>query len=349
MVDDLPDNFVQRPEAFNALIDQLLDAQREEPLAITTALRGAGGFGKTTLAMALCHDERIQDAYDDGILWVTLGEEPGDITEKIKNLIETLSGTRPGFTDKETAAAHLSELLADRDILIVIDDAWNKSHIQPFLRGGPHCSRLITTRNSDTLPTGSRQNTLDAMQIDEAQGLLTFGLTVMQNIELQNLSKQLGHWPLVLNLANAFLLERVVNSGQPLSDAITYILKRLDKYGITALDARDTQERNQAVEATLSVSLEILNEDEKHRLDELAVFPEDVYIPLETVEKLWSHAGFDDLDTEDLCERLFLLSLLQRFDPKARKIRLHDVIRGNLRAKNKNQLDQMQAITCKQE
>lgn len=343
MAEDLPDNFVQRSEAFNALMDQLLNVEREEPIAITTALRGAGGYGKTTLAMAICHDERIQEVYDDGILWVTLGEAPGDITEKIKNLIETLSGKRPGFTDKETAAAHLSELLADRDILIVIDDAWNRSHLQPFLRGGPRCSRLITTRNSDTLPTGSRQNILDAMQIDEAQNLLAFGLTVKQNKELQYLSKRLGHWPIVLNLANAFLLERVVNSGQSLSDAIAYILRRLDKYGITALDSRDTKERNQAVEATLSVSLEILNEHEKQRFDELAIFPEDVDIPLKTVEKLWSHAGFDELDTEDLCERLFRLSLLQRFDLNIRRIRLHDVIRGYLRAKNKNQLDQMQA------
>ena len=122
----------------------------KKPLAITTALRGADGYGKTTLAIALCHDERVQEAYDDGILWVTLGEAPGDLTEKIKNLIELLTGERPGFTDKDAAAAHLSELLANRDILIVIDDAWDSSHIQPFMRGGPLCSRLITTRNSET-------------------------------------------------------------------------------------------------------------------------------------------------------------------------------------------------------
>jgi hypothetical protein len=173
------------------------------------------------------------------------------------------------------------------------------------------------------------------MKIDEAQSLLTFGLSVTQNKELQYLSKRLGHWPIVLNLANAFLIQRVVNSGQALSEAIAYILKRLDKYGITALDTHDTRERNQAVEATLSVSLEILNEDEKQRFNELAIFPEDVDIPLETVEKLWSHAGFDELDTEGLCERLFRLSLLQRFDPNIRRIRLHDVIRGYLRQKTK--------------
>jgi len=35
---------------------------------VSAALRGSGGFGKTTLAAAVCHDERIIDAYADGIL-----------------------------------------------------------------------------------------------------------------------------------------------------------------------------------------------------------------------------------------------------------------------------------------
>jgi hypothetical protein len=161
---DLTKRFVQRPKEFNALVNQLLDVEREEPLAIITLLRGAGGYGKTTLAMALCHDERIQEAYDDGILWVTLGENPGDLTEKIKNLIEVLSGERPGFTDKDAAAARLAELLVDRDIVIVIDDAWNSEHINPFLQGGPRCSRLTTTRNSDTLTTETKHCRCHASQ-----------------------------------------------------------------------------------------------------------------------------------------------------------------------------------------
>ncbi len=50
MVEDLPADFVARPREFNALIDKLLDQRREEPVAITAALRGAGGYGKTTMA-----------------------------------------------------------------------------------------------------------------------------------------------------------------------------------------------------------------------------------------------------------------------------------------------------------
>ena len=76
MAPDLPENFIERPDEFGRLKNLLLSADRKEPVAITTALSGAGGFGKTTLAAALCHDEEIIQNFDDGILWVTLGPEP---------------------------------------------------------------------------------------------------------------------------------------------------------------------------------------------------------------------------------------------------------------------------------
>ena len=152
MVEDLPADFVPRSQEFDELIDKLLDEQREEPIAITAALRGAGGYGKTTMAKALCHDERIQQAFDDGILWVTLGEHPGNLVGKVEDLIYTLSRERPGFTGIDAATAHLAELLAERDMLLVIDDVWNAAHLKPFLQGGKRCARLITTRNEEVLP-----------------------------------------------------------------------------------------------------------------------------------------------------------------------------------------------------
>ncbi len=134
MVDDLPENFVHRTAEFDELLSLLRDPKREEPIAMTAALRGAGGLGKTTLAKALCHDERIQEAFDDGILWVTLGENPGDLKLKVLDLIKVLSGQRPGSDSVEPASTRLAELLADRDILMVIDDVWDAAHLAPFLR-----------------------------------------------------------------------------------------------------------------------------------------------------------------------------------------------------------------------
>lgn len=78
MAPEPPRDFVPRPHEFDPLKQSLLDA-KGDAVAITAALRGAGGYGKTTLARALAHDADIQDAYFDGILWVELGEKPTNL------------------------------------------------------------------------------------------------------------------------------------------------------------------------------------------------------------------------------------------------------------------------------
>ncbi len=342
MVEDLPEDFVQRPREFERLVQLLRDEKREEPIAITAALQGAGGFGKTTLARALCHDERIQEVFDDGILWVTLGENPGDLTGRVVDLIEVLSGERPGFKETEAASARLSELLADCDILIVIDDVWNSVHLRPFLNGGKRCARLITTRNRQTLPANTQPIDVDAMQQSEAVKLLAAGMRAnWEHAErLRSLAANLGEWPLLLRLVNGVMRDRVQHQKQPLSAALDYAHKALDKRGLTAFDARDAEAREQAVVKTLSVSLDLLKDHERERFVELAIFPEDTDVPLATVAQLWRvTGGLDDFDAEELCSRLHGLSLLLGFDLTTRQIRLHDVMRKFLESSGLGKLE----------
>ncbi len=335
MCKNLPPDFVPRPNEFDALISKLLDEQREEPIAITAALRGAGGYGKTTMAMALCHNERIQDAFDDGILWVTLGENPGNLVGKLEDLIYTLSEKRPGFTSIDAASIHFAEVLADRDILLVIDDVWNSTHLEPFLQGGKQCARLVTTRNEHVLRPDVQRIQVDAMQQKEAVQLLGSGLSSAplcadETKALATLATRLGEWALLLKLVHGVLRERI-SRGQSLAEALTYINTALDKRGLTAFDDKNAQDRNHAVARTLSVSLDMLSTDEKVRYKELAIFPEDVDIPLVTLQRLWgATGGLDDFDTEELCERLYWFSLLLDFDLTKRSVRLHDVIRTYL-------------------
>lgn len=330
MVEDLPEGFVPRPGEFDQLLKLLIDERREEPVAITAALKGAGGYGKTTLAKALCHDERIQDAFDDGILWVTLGENPGDLTGRVEDLIVTLTDERPGFTAQDAAVNRLKELLEDRDILIVIDDVWDRAHLNPFIQGGPRCARLITTRNFDTLPTSAERVHVDAMRQTEATDLLAAGLNLQDTLreELAALASRLGEWPLLLRLVNSALRSRIENDKQSPRDAIRWIDTALKKRGLTYFDAHNSEARDQAVARTIGISLDLLSPTDRERYGELGIFPEDVEIPLVLLEKLWATTGkFDEFDTEELCSRLNRFSLLWSYDANQRRIRLHDVVR----------------------
>src|SRR6266571_7420313 len=335
MVEDLPVDYVPRLQEYDALISKLLDQQREEPVAITAALRGAGGYGKTTMAKAICHDERIQQAFDDGILWVTLGEHPGNLVGNVEDMIYLLNKERPGFTDTIAAAARLAELLADRDILLVVDDVWDTTHLKPFLQGGKRCARLVTTRNEDVLPANTQSLVVDAMQPGEAVQLLSSGLqtrafTAREMQALSDLVTRLGEWALLLKLANGVLRDRV-GRGEALAKALTYLNKAFNRRGLTAFDAENAQARDAAVSATLRVSFELLHKEQYARYQELAVFSEDVDIPIATLEKLWgATGGLDDFDTEELCRTLYRHSLLLNFDLATRTIRLHDVIRSYL-------------------
>ncbi|MGC2238372.1 MAG: hypothetical protein WA584_19615, partial [Pyrinomonadaceae bacterium] len=44
-------------------------------VGMTTALWGAGGFGKTTLARLLVHLDGVREHFSDGVVWVTVGED----------------------------------------------------------------------------------------------------------------------------------------------------------------------------------------------------------------------------------------------------------------------------------
>ena len=55
-------------------------------------MRGAGGFGKTTVARMLVHDPTVQQAFPDGIAWVTIGEDAQgpDLAAKLNDVTEAV-------------------------------------------------------------------------------------------------------------------------------------------------------------------------------------------------------------------------------------------------------------------
>jgi hypothetical protein len=137
MAPEPPPDYVARPGEFETLKQRLID-RTGDARANTAALKGAGGYGKTTLAKALAHDPDVQTAYFDGILWAELGEQPNDLRDTLIDLITTLTGTRVTFDTVEAASTAFAEALGGRRILLVIDDAWRAEDVRPFLQGGPN-------------------------------------------------------------------------------------------------------------------------------------------------------------------------------------------------------------------
>jgi hypothetical protein len=212
---------VQSPEKFDTLISKLLDGDRSNLVATTTALQGGGRFGKTTLAIALCHDERIRDAFNDGMLWITLGETP-DLINILNNQIN-LFGVHGIQTDINLAAKRLGELLEKKVILIVLDDVWHGHHLIHFMQISLEkwqCAYLITTRLG-TVVTASNADaiTVDEMEAFEAVQLLTRHLPNRTDptTELYRLVKRLGEWALLLEIVGAELKNLVVVKWQVMS------------------------------------------------------------------------------------------------------------------------------------
>ena len=114
---------------------------------------GIGGIGKTTLAKMVFNDVQFKD-YSH--VWVYVSQT--FYMNKIGNsIISQLSKAESQLTKRQMIHNSLVELLAGRNILIVLDDLWedNGSHLddlKDMLMVGEH-SRIVvivTTRNEGT-------------------------------------------------------------------------------------------------------------------------------------------------------------------------------------------------------
>lgn len=225
-----PEHFVERPQRFDELIHHLLDDSEQNPVAITTALQGGGGFGKTTLAIALCHDEHVRVAFDDGILWLQFRDHMTDaqVLRLLNEQIQLLALDDSSRAEITTAAARFRELLADKDMLVVIDDAWTAAYLHHFIHGGT--AYLITTR-LQTVVTLEKATSVfvDDMETDEAVRLLVNWLPDKPGADMQSalkeLAERLGEWALLLELVGAEM-RSLVAGGRTVQQAIDFITRR---------------------------------------------------------------------------------------------------------------------------
>ncbi len=114
-------------------------------------ISGAPGVGKTTFAVH--HAHRIAPAFPDGQLFVNLcgfhphapAVEPGNALHGFLTALGVPAQRIPEDTPDRSAL--FRSLLADRQILLVLDNARDEQQVRPLLPAGAGCLTLITSRN----------------------------------------------------------------------------------------------------------------------------------------------------------------------------------------------------------
>jgi DNA-binding SARP family transcriptional activator len=136
-----PAHFVGR-EGLLAELTWLLREPRMRVLVIS----GAGGMGKTALALTAAH--AAAHAYPGGQLWADLRgttDQPSDPAEVLAEFLRGLGEPAVPETLRERAALFRS-LAADRRMLVVLDDAADSAQIRDLIPGGGDCVVLVTAR-----------------------------------------------------------------------------------------------------------------------------------------------------------------------------------------------------------
>ena len=337
LVPPLRGDEVARPEPAEDLVSALLSLEAGA-VGVTTGLVGAGGFGKTTLARMVAHDQRIRAHFTGGVVWVTVGEEAAgpDLASKLVSTARLFDTAAADVNDPLAAGGVLARAMADRPVLLVVDDVWTSEQVEPFLIGGERVVRLFTTRQHGVLPVGAVRVRVDQMAEPEARELLTAGLPVFPAGLVADALRMTGRWPVLLALVHGALSDAVREGGDPV-DELSDVIAALGDEGITALDTTNPDGRSAAVAATIEVSLRRLAPDEQARYRELAVFGEDVEIPGKVVARLWAHTGgWTGFQSRRLCQRLFDLGLLAAYRRAPDRLIVHDVIRAYVRQTNRS-------------
>jgi DNA-binding SARP family transcriptional activator len=145
-----PRHFTGRHDELDAL-SGLLDRDSGETTGLVAALTGRAGIGKTALAIYWAH--QVADRFPDGQLYVNLhGVGPSSAlvapSEAISSFFTVLGVPAARVPVSAVSQVDLyRSLLADRHMLLVLDNARDAEHARSLLPGSPGCFVLVTSRN----------------------------------------------------------------------------------------------------------------------------------------------------------------------------------------------------------
>jgi hypothetical protein len=326
----LPAHYVRRPREEERLQADLL-GEDAGPGVVVSAVFGLGGIGKSTLASAVVQTRAVQERFPDGVLWATLGQNP-ELQALLGQWIRDLGDHEFRAVDARSASGRLRQLLQERAVLLVVDDAWSSAHAEPFRVGGPRCRTLVTTRRAGIADEmGAVPYELDVLDPEQAVELLSARLQRrLEEGEFEpahRLAEAVGRLPLALELASVRLSRGT--SWEELLHALEQEVASLE-----ALEDPAKRRQGKArLQASFNLSLRALRSEDEgafHAFVWLGVLPDDTPLTAPMAATLWDLAR--PAEADELLEYLWSEGLLQaslavRVGERSwRAYRVHDLL-----------------------
>jgi tetratricopeptide (TPR) repeat protein len=214
-----------------------------------------GGIGKTALALKLA--DQLKARYHDAQFYLDLkgaGAQPLTVAEALAHVIRAYHpAAKLPESETELHGLYLSILDGQRALLLM-DNAASAEQVEPLIPPSS-CVLLVTSRQHFTLP-GLVAKNLDTLSTTEARTLL-LAIAPRIGARADEIAALCGHLPLALRLAAGALAK--------------YVNLRPEDY---VRRLQDQQQRLELIEASLSLSYELLTEELRERWRSLAVFPD---------------------------------------------------------------------------
>ncbi len=204
---------------------------------VISAIAGTAGVGKTALAIEWAH--HVSDCFPDGQLYVNLrgydSDQPMPATDALARFLRALGVAGQDVPPEEDErAGRYRSLLADRRVLVVLDNAGSADQVRPLLPGAPTCTVVVTSRDALAglvARDGATRLDLDLLPPADAVGLLRalIGPRVDADpVAAAELANQCCRLPLALRVAAEFATSRPAVPLAELVGELTDLQKRLD-------------------------------------------------------------------------------------------------------------------------
>jgi WD40 repeat protein len=246
--------------------------------AQTTAIAGLPGIGKSMLAVAFARLSQVRRTFQDGIVWLTLGQTRPAL-ETLRELLLACDVQVARDAAWNEVRPALSSALRDRKCLIVVDDVWNSKDLEALRNAlGRFCRLVITTRITSVAESLQAQLVrLDLLSESEALAFLaaSAGNNYPQPRLARELVRECGCLRLALAICGAKLKRGTLAEDllyQLAAAKIDFLAANLPNYQYSdaykamqaSVDALEKETSNPAkpLQATLYLGMAVFSADE---------------------------------------------------------------------------------------